>query len=249
MSIALLLLAGALVLVQAGFAPPVAQAQTGTETMSAVPRTITVVGEGKVRIKPDVAQTTIGVDVRKSTVKEASAEAKKVMDEVLKVLKAQGIEDKDIQTSGFSIWVETPPYGPEGAAATQPEPVYHVSNQVAVTIRDLDKAGTVLDAAIEAGANNIYGVNFSLAEPGKMESEARQKAVADAKAKAEELAGLTGVKIDKVVSVSEVIGGGGGYYNNFKAMQPSAAGMGGGGSIAPGELELSMQLQVVYSVQ
>jgi len=129
MSMVLLLLAGVSVLVQAGFAPAVAQAQTGTETMSALPRTITVVGEGKVRIKPDVAQTTIGVDVRKSTVKEASAEAKKVMDEVLKVLKAQGIEDKDIQTSGFSIWVETPPYGPEGAPGGQAEPIYHVSNQ------------------------------------------------------------------------------------------------------------------------
>ena len=118
MSIALLLLAGALVLVQAGFAPPVAQAQTGTETMSAVPRTITVVGEGKVRIKPDVAQTTIGVDVRKSTVKEASAEAKKVMDEVLKVLKAQGIDRVlGLQIAGVDDYI-TKPFGPKQLVAS-----------------------------------------------------------------------------------------------------------------------------------
>lgn len=247
-SAALLLLVGVLAFTQARLAPSVAQAQTEVETPPALPRTITVVGEGKVRIKPDVAQTTIGVDVRQSTVKEASAEAKQVMDEVLKVLKAQGIEDKDIQTSGFSIWVETPPYGPEGEP--QATTIYHVTNQVSVTIRELDKVGTVLDAAIEAGANNIYGVNFSLADPTPVESEARDKAVANAQTKAQELAKLNGVQLRDVVSVSEVIGGGGGYYSSSFREMPAALGLGGGGGpISPGELELSLQLQIVYAVQ
>jgi len=248
LSVTFLLLMGALVLVLAGLSPSAAQAQTGAEA-SALPRTITVVGEGKVRIKPDVAQTNIGVDVRKSTVKEASSEAKTVMDQVLKVLEAQGIEDKDIQTSGFSIYVESPPYDPDGAPVDKAQPIYHVTNQVSVTIRDLDKVGAVLDAAIEAGANNIYGVNFSLADPTTMQSEARKKAVADAKAKANELAGLVGLKVDKVVSISEVIGDRGGYYSNaFKPGLPVGLG-GGGGSVSPGELELSLQLQVVYTIQ
>ncbi len=242
LGVTFLLLSGTSVLVSA------AQAQTGTEA-SALPRTITIVGEGKVRIKPDVAQTTIGVDVRKPTVKEASSEAKTVMDQVLKALKAQAVEDKDIQTSGFSIYVESPPYGPDGTPVDKAQPTYHVTNQVSVAIRDLDKVGAVLDAAIEAGANNIFGVNFSLADPTKVQSEARKKAVADAKAKADELAGLVGLKVDKVVSISEVIGNTGGYYSNaFKAPQPPAL-AGGGGSISPGELELSLQLQVVYTIQ
>jgi len=248
LGVTFLLLMGALVLVQATMSPSVAQAQTGTEA-SALPRTITVVGEGKVRIMPDVARTTIGVDVRKSTVKEASSEAKTVMDQVLKVLKAQAIEDKDIQTSGFSIYVESPPYGPDGTPADKAQPVYHVTNQVSVTIRDLDKVGAVLDAAIEAGANNIFGVNFSLADPTELQSEARKKAVADAKAKADELAGLVGLKVDKVVSISEVIGNTGAFYSSaFKPGQPVGLG-GGGGSVSPGELELSLQLQVVYTIQ
>jgi uncharacterized protein YggE len=247
-SAALLLLVGVLAFAQVRLAPPVARAQTDAQAVSALPRTITVVGEGKVRIKPDVAQTTIGVDVRQSTVKEASAEAKQVMDEVLKVLKAQGIEDKDIQTSGFSIWVETPPYGPEGEP--QGKTIYHVTNQVSVTIRDLDKVGTVLDAAIEAGANNIYGVNFSIADPTPVESEARNKAVADAQAKAQELARLNSVQLGDVVSVSEVIGGKGGYYTGGFSGMPAALGLGGGGgAISPGELELSLQLEIVYAVQ
>ena len=162
------------------------------------------------------------------------------MDAVLEALKEQGVDEKDIQTSGFSVWTERP-YGPEGPSD---EVLYHVSNQVAVTIRDLDTVGTVLDAAIEAGANNIYGVTFNLADPSQVESEARKEAVADAQAKAQELATLNDVELGDVVSVSEVIGGG------FRGTALAAeGGRGGGGPIAPGELEVTLQLEIVYTVQ
>jgi uncharacterized protein YggE len=202
--VAVLLLAGALAFSRTGFAPSAAQAQTVAETTSTLPRTITVVGEGTVKIKPDIAQANIGVEVIRPTVKAASSGAKETMNAVLQALKQQGIDEKDIQTSGFSVWTERP-YGPEGPSGD--EALYHVSNQVAVTIRELETVGTVLDAAIEAGANNIYGVTFSLDDPSQVESEAREKAVADAQAKAQELATLNDVKLGDVVSVSEVIGG------------------------------------------
>jgi uncharacterized protein YggE len=241
--LALLFWAGALLVVQAGLTPLPAQAQTDTGKL---PRTITVVGEGKVKIKPDLAQANIGVEVRQSTVKAASAEAKKVMEQVLKTLKAQGIEDKDIQTSGFNIWVEAPPMPMDGSSSSQGQSIYHVTNQVMVNIRDLDKVGTILDAAIESGANSMYGVTFNLADPSAIQSEARKKAVANAKAKADELAGLTGVKVGEIVSVSEVIGSSG----YMPKAEMASFGMGGGGSsIQPGELEISTQLQIVYSIQ
>jgi uncharacterized protein YggE len=243
----LLLLAGVLVLAQAGFVPSVAQAQTGPATGSTLPRTITVVGEGTVKIKPDVAQANIGVEVMQPTVKEASREAKDIMDAVLVALKQQGIDEKDIQTSGFSIWADRP-YSPEGMPSEKA--TYRVSNNVAVTIRDLDKVGAVLDAAIEAGANNIYGVNFSLADPSQVESEAREKAVADAQAKAQELAKLNDVQVGEVVSISEVVASGGGFYSSNFRESAAALGMGGGGGpISPGELALSLQLEIVYTAQ
>jgi uncharacterized protein len=242
--LALLFLAGALLVVQAGLTPSPAQAQTDTGKL---PRTVTVVGEGKVKIKPDLAQANIGVEVRKPTVKEASAEAKKVMEQVFKTLKAQGIEDKDIQTSGFNIWVEAPPAPMDASASSQGQSVYHVTNVVMVNIRDLDKVGTILDAAIESGANSMYGVTFSLADPSAIQSEARKKAVANAKAKSDELAGLTGVKVGEVVSVSEIIGSTG-YMPRVAEMASSSMG-GGGSSIQPGELEISTQLQLVYAIQ
>ncbi len=247
MCIAMALVVGVLVFARVGFAPSAAQAQTAAETTSTLPRTITVVGAGTVKIKPDIAQANIGVEVIRPTVKAASSGAKESMEAVLEALKQQGVDEKDIQTSGFSVWTERP-YGPEGPSGD--EVLYHVSNQVAVTIRDLETVGAVLDAAIEAGANNIYGVTFSLDDPSQVESEARKKAVADAQAKAQELATLNDVEIGDVVSVSEVIGGGGGYYAGGIREAAVAAGLGGGGGpIAPGELELTLQLEIVYTVQ
>ncbi len=97
--------------------------------------------------------------------------------------------------------------------------------------------GNVLDAAIEAGANQIYGVTFSLENPKTMAETARTQAVADAKAKAGSLADLTGVKLGPVVSVSEVVGQSGTYYNSDFAAK--AEGLGGGGtSVSPGELSI-----------
>jgi uncharacterized protein YggE len=247
MSLALALVVGVLGLARAGLALSTARAQTVTETASTLPRTITVVGEGSVKIKPDIARANIGVEVVAPTVKEASEGARDTMEAVLKALTEQGVDEKDIQTSGFSVWTERP-YGPEGPS--REEVLYHVSNQVAVTIRDLETVETVLGATIEAGANNIYGVTFSLADPSQVESRARKEAVANAQAKAQELATLNDVQVGDVVSVSEVIGGRGGYYTSVVREAAVAAGLGGGGGpIAPGELELTLQLEIVYMVQ
>jgi hypothetical protein len=214
---------------------------------SALPRSITVVGEGKVRIKPDIAQINIGIEIVGDTVQEASSQAADAMDAVLATLAAQGVEQKDIQTTGYNVWVERP-YGPEGPTG---DTLYHVNNTVSVTVRDLETVGTILDASIEAGANSIYGVTFNVADPSVLMSEGREKAVADARSKAEELAELNNLAVGEVISISEVIGGAGGYYaGGFRGLS-AAEGMGGGGAgpISPGELEMMVQLQITYTLQ
>lgn len=223
----------------------VAHAQS-SESAAGLPRTITVVGEGKVTIKPDIARANIGVEVMRKSVKEASDVNKAALESVLEALKQNGIAEKDIQTSGFSIYAER--FGPEGPLP-EDQTNYRVSNNVSVVIRDLEKVGAILDAAIEAGANNIYGIEFGLDNTEAAQAEARKEAVTNARAKAEELAELNGVTVGMVVSVSEVIGGNGGYYNasNFNQLD---RGMGGGGGtpVTPGELNLTLQLQVVYAI-
>lgn len=207
---------------------------------------VTVVGEGTVSIQPDIATASIGVEVVRPTVREASAAAEAIMEEVQAALLSQNLDESDIQTRHFSIFAER--FGP-GGLLDEDDVRYRVSNTVFITIQDLESIGDVLDAAIDAGANNIYGVDFSLADPALVESEARAKAVADAYDKAEELAELIGVDVGEVMGISEIIGQGGGFFGgNFSRM--GAAEMGGGsGPISPGELNLTMQLQITYELQ
>ena len=236
----------ALALLVMGAAVMNAPAANAQESSGAgLPRTITVVGEGKVKVEPDIARANIGVDVVRPTVKEASAANKEIIDGVLAALKEAGVAEEDIQTSGFSVYAER--YGPNGPLP-EDEVNYRVTNNVTVVVRDLSKVGDVLDAAIEAGANNIYGVEFALDDPNSVESEARKKAIEDAKAKAAELAGLNDVTLGQVVSVSEVIGDMGYFAGNFSQMSAPALGGGGGPTIQPGQLSLVMQLQVVYEI-
>jgi uncharacterized protein len=223
-------------------AAPVAQAQAIAPSGA---RTITVVGEGTVKIEPDIARANFGVEVMRQTVREALDLNAETMDAVLAALQAQGIAEEDIQTTGFSIFAER--YGPQGPLP-EDQVNYRVSNNVTVVVRDLDNIGAVVDAAVEAGANNIYGIEFRVDDPSAQESEARQNAIDDARAKAEELASLTGVTVGEVVSVSEVIAGGGYIASNFAQDRGMGGGGGGATPISPGQLELLMQLQVTYAI-
>ncbi len=219
-------------------------AQTTQEAMMGLPNTITVVGEGTVQIQPDVAVATIGVQVADAEVQTASSNAQATMEAVLAAISEQGVADEDLQTTGFTIFAEFGPTGPTGEQAQ--EPLYRVSNNVNVTIRSLDQVAAVLDAAIAAGANNIFGVTFSLDDASQAESDARAQAVEQAAAKAQELAGLTNLQLGGVLSVSEVIGSQGGYFAS-PGLRDAAAGMGGGSPISPGQLNVTVQLEVVYT--
>ena len=224
-------------------APHLTPVALASETTAASARSVTVVGEGVVNIEPDVATARIGVVVLRKTVREASSEANGIMQAVKAALLAQNIEEKDIQTRHFDISAER--YGPEGLLP-EDQVQYRVRNTAYVTIRDLDNIGGVLDAAIEAGANDIGNVRFSLENPAAVESEARAMAVADARAKAEELAALIGAAVGEATEISEIIGHGGGFFSNSfsdTAMAESA------GAFSIGELTLAMQLQITYKLQ
>jgi uncharacterized protein YggE len=187
-----------------------------------LPRTITVVGDGIVSIQPDVARANIGVEVLGASVDEAAAENSQITEQVLAALKEMGIAPEDIQTSGYSVFSER--YSPDGTPSTEVQ--YRVTNTVNVLIRDLTQVGDVLDTSIMAGANNIYGVEFLLDDPTAARSEARGMAVNNAEATANEL------------------------YSNQFAQFSTAEGRGGGldTPIEPGQLRLTMQLQVTYEL-
>ena len=218
--------------------------QAATPEMSA--RGITVVGIGKVTGKPDVARVTVGIETQSPSLQTAVDDNKAKMNVLLETLQKEGLADKDIRTSNYSVYTER--VGQPSPVADKPvstdQMIYHVTNQVDVTVRDVNQLGDVLDKAVAAGANNIYGVNFSVEDTTQLEADARAEAVADAKARAQSLAQLNGVQLGEVLSVSEVIG------STSMPLYREAVGMGGGGTpVQPGELEISMSIQITYAVK
>ena len=246
LTVALSIALTTLFFITAASSTPAALASDKTSGPAAVSsRSVTVVGEGVVNIEPDIATATIGVEVLEATVKEASSAAQETMAQVKAALLVQNIREADIQTSNYRIYAER--FGPEGPLPDD-QVRYSVDNTVFITIRDLDSIGDVLDAAIDAGANNIYGVNFRIENPAAVESKARAMAIADARAKAGELADLNGLSVAGVLEISEIIGQGGGFFNsNFAQMGSDMEG--GFGPFSPGELTLAMQLQITYDLE
>ena len=227
------------------FNTSVAAAQTDEPTDTGLARTITVVGEGKVSVAPDLAQINIGVETIGPEVKQVSSEAGEVMEQLLTALETQGVASNDIQTSYYNIWLERPFSGPD--AGPSGEVIYHVNNNVLVTVRDLNKITDILSATLDAGANSVNSITFNVADRSALTSEARQLAVDDALATAQELAALNGVEVGQVVSVSEVVTSG--VFPVAEAYAAQGVGGGGVGPISPGEVEVSVQLQVSYAIQ
>lgn len=162
--------------------------------------TIAVTGTGRVLIAPDLADVRLGVAITKPTVKAARQASAEVMTKVIARLKALGISDADIQTTILSL---QPIYSyPSGGSPRVTG--YQLSNAIAVTVRDIDKAGDAIDAGLAAGATTLDGVSFRVDDQAKAEAKAREAAMSEAKAKAETLARGAGVSLGGVASISEV---------------------------------------------
>ncbi|WP_434046663.1 MULTISPECIES: SIMPL domain-containing protein [Sorangium] len=137
---------------------------------------------------------------------------------------------------------------PPDLAPPQPAPpahFYRVSNTVTAVIRNLDQVGAVLDAVTSAGANNVWGVSFDLDKTDPLEAQAREKAIADARARAEALARLQGVALGRVVAISEIVDSG---PVHARMSMASAAYGDAGTPVAPGEVQFSTQVKVVYGL-
>jgi uncharacterized protein YggE len=162
--------------------------------------TVSVSGHGSVNVPPDTASVNIGVDVIKPTLDEAQEQATAQATAVIESLEAAGIASEDIQTDYFSVNILRD-YS-ENADPTEITG-FEIINQLRVTVRDTDQLGELLDAAVSAGANSIYGVTFYVDDQTAAASDARVEAVEDARAKAAELASAAGMTLGPVVAISE----------------------------------------------
>ena len=141
------------------------------------PHALTAAGKNAAVIEPNVATATIEVELLRPTVKEATSAAQAVMADVWAALLAQRIDESDIRASHLSVFAGR--FGP-GGLLNEDEMRYHASNTLFITIRDLDSIDAVLNAAIDAGANNIYSVDFTLPDPAQLRLNPRRaQAVTD----------------------------------------------------------------------
>jgi uncharacterized protein len=166
-----------------------------------LPPTISVTGEAKVSVAPDLAEVNGGVTTQAKTAREASDSNNKAMAAVLAALKGAGIADADVRTSRLSL---QPQVSPMRSGADMPTIVgYRASNSVTVRVRDIARVAETVDALLAAGANEIGGVNFLVSNASKWLDEARPKAIADARRKAEIYAKAAGVSVGAPLSISE----------------------------------------------
>jgi uncharacterized protein YggE len=209
---------------------------------------IWVSGEGKVTVVPDLAIVTLGVSAQTSTVAESQAKASAAMDKVITALKGKGVADKDIQTQNFSISQVT-----RYDDKTLREVIigYNVSNTVVAKLRDIPKAGDTIDAVVVAGGDftRFNGINFSIEKPELYYGKARELAMADAKAKAEQMAKLGGLTLGTATYVSEST-----YMPPSPGPVPYRADMAasGGGpptSISAGEMQVILNVQIAYTIK
>ena len=209
---------------------------------------ISVTGIGKIIVVHDLAVLNLGVQVESTTVAEAQQKAAQAMAEVMATLKAHGIADRDIATSNYSVY---PVYRYDKDRTVVIG--YSVSNYVTAKIRQVADAGDVIDAVALAGGdavriNNIY---FSVDNPEKYNAMARELAMADALARAQQLAGLGGVDLGKPAYITESGGYGSKsavYYDDYRIFS-SAAAPDVATIVSPGESELVLTVYVVYNIR
>ncbi|GJL91997.1 SIMPL domain-containing protein [Hyphococcus sp.] len=234
---ALLPAAAAMTLI--GCTAPAANAAGDAES----PRTISVTGEGRASAAPDMAVISIGVQSEAPTAAAALRQNSADMSATIKKLKELGVADRDIQTSGLSV---NPRYNYE-QNRSKPEVIgFTASNSVSVKLRNLDSAGSIIDQAVQSGANSLGGVSFDFSEPKPLYDEARKAAVADAKAKAALLTEAAGVRLGKLLYIQE------GYAAAPQPKMYAARMEMADASSVPmqaGESTVSMSVSLVYEIE
>jgi len=199
--------------------------------------TITATGTGSVTRVPDVARVSVGVGVTKSTVKAARDAAGKSMSAIIDGIKALGIDEKDIKTVGVDL-------SPQYSNSSTPKIVgYRMSEQLQVTVRDLDKAGDVVDMATAKGATEVNGLWFEVGEPAAAQDEARAAAIGQARTSAQKMAAAAGVSLGEVVSVSESMASvPGPYYAGAAALDAART------PVEPGTQDVQATVTVVFAI-
>jgi uncharacterized protein YggE len=218
---------------------------TSETTVSTGPETsgITVSGQGIVYGQPDIAVVTLGVQATAATVADARSQASDRMNAMLSALKDGGVDEKDIQTTQFSVDAQY-----DYSNNRQTIIGFMVNNVVTAKVRDIDKTGELIDAAVTAGGDQarVQGVQFTIDDPAALQDEARKEAMADARARAQTLADAAGATLGDPRSISESGGPSPIFFGAEAASRLQAL---PDTPIQTGELQVTIDVSVVYELK
>jgi uncharacterized protein YggE len=216
------------------------QAATTAAGGGDVTNTVTASGAGTAQAVPDTAEMSFGVTTMSDDAKSALADASKVAEQIASALKKQGIAAEDIQTQDVSVYPQT-----VDQDGKQVITGYQASLSVSVKVRDIAKLGEVISAANAAGANDISGPMFTVADPAPARAEAIDAAVADARTTAEAMAEAAGKSVGEVLSMSSSDAGS--FPMAFGAAETVGAAR--DVPIEPGQLDISANVVVVFELK
>jgi hypothetical protein len=204
--------------------------------------TLAISGKGTATTVPDIVDIQLGVDALSDNPQGAVSENAAKMNAIMAVMEEMGIAPEDIQTIYYNMWVEDI-YDQNGQLTGEKR--YRVTNQVNVRLRQLDQLGALLEDAIGAGATNINGITFGVADTTELEQTALQNAIANANEKATRIAGNLDMSLGKMINLSE-----GGFYSPSVPYYGEKVGIGGGAEvpISQGQFSVTVQVQVVYEL-
>ena len=205
--------------------------------------TISVVGEGRLLVPPDVANVSLGVESTAPTLSEAQADAATRMQAVVDTLLAQGVPRDDVRTTRLGV---TPVYDNRDASQLRG---YRAMNSVQVTVRDLGRVGTIVDAVTAAGANRVDGISFEIDNPEPPKDRARALALGNARAKADQLASLAGLRIVGVKAIVEADPAVRPVPSAREGAAPAALAAAPPPPVEPGTQEVRTRISVVYLVE
>lgn len=221
--------------------------QVRAQQPQVLPPLVSVTGVGEVRVQPTEVVVNLGVETREKTLDAARTEADKKAAAIIRYLKKQGVDEKNIQTSYVTL---NPVYSGGEYGKTSPD-FYMAIKTMTVVIKKLNKYDEIISGLYEVGVNRIDGVTFQVGDMEKYYAEARKKAVANAKQKATTLTSELDAKLGRVYAINDNVSGGGGPRPMYKMgiMESVATADQGGPSIAAGELVISSMVDVSFIIE
>ncbi len=223
-----------------GAGPGVALAAEG-ETGGEAGGVIAVTGQATVKATPDTANLSLGVVAQAASAGEAMDQCSAAMNRVVNAVVTAGVPRANVQTTGINLY---PQYEYDDKGGPGRIVGYQAQNQITLTWNQIGKIGDLIDAAVKAGANTVYGIGFSVADTRSLYLEAIGEAVRDAKAKADALAGAAGCRIGAVKNMSLDS-----YVGGPVVMRAMADAAGAAPPVEPGTVEIQVNVRVEYGIQ